>query len=164
MFSGASMRSASQVAVFACAAVLLGALMSGCGTTTAENASLESKALHGSQARLKIYREGAIGAAVAARVRIDGREVASVGVGGSTVLDVAAGSRKIVVDAWSHPNEYTLTLAAKSGMLYTLEISARSEAVVAGMFGLVGMMVEAAANENGGVFQIRVVDTKPLKR
>ena len=50
--------------------------------------------------------------------------------GGSTVVDVAAGSRKIVVDAWSHPNEYTLTLAAKPGMLYTLEVSIRSEAMV----------------------------------
>jgi len=138
--------------------------MSGCGSTTAENASLVDKALHGSQARLKISREGVLGAAVPARVRIDGREVASIGVGGSTVLDVAAGSRKIVVDTWSHPNEYTFTLVAKPGMLYTLEISARSEAMVAGMFGLVGMMVEAAANENGGAFQIRVVDTKPWKR
>ena len=138
--------------------------MQGCGTTGVENASLLDKALHGSQARLKIHREGALGAAVPARVRVDGREVASLGVGGSTVVDVAAGSRKIVVDAWSHPNEYTLTLAAKPGMLYTLEVSIRSEAMVAGMFGLVGMMVEAAANENGGAFQIRVVESRPLKR
>jgi hypothetical protein len=138
--------------------------MSGCGTTTSENASLLDKALHGSQARLKIHREGVVGAALAARVRIDGREVASLGVGGSTVVDVAAGSRKIVVDGWSYPNEYTLTLAAKPGMLYTLEVSIRSEAMVAGMFGLVGQMVEAAANENGGAFQIRVVESKPLRR
>jgi hypothetical protein len=143
---------------------MLGALMSGCGTTTAENAVLADRPLKGSQARLKIYREGIVGAALPARVAIDGREVASIGVGGSTVLDVPTGSRKIVVDSWSHPNAYTLALAAKPGMLYTLEISIRSEAMVAGMFGLVGQMVEASANENGGNFQIRVVDAKPLKR
>lgn len=105
-----------------------------------------------------------MGAAVPARILIDGREVASLGVGGSTVLDVPAGPRKIVVDSWGHPNVYTLTLAAKPGTLYKLEVSVRSEAMVAGMFGLVGMMAEAAANENGGTFEIRVVDSKPLRR
>jgi hypothetical protein len=106
-----------------------------------------------------------VGAAVPARVRIDGREVASIGVGGSTVLDVPAGSRKIVVDSWSHTNEYTLTLAAKPGMLYNLEISIRDEAFVAGMmFGIVGTMAEAAANPNGGNFQIKVVGSQPFSR
>lgn len=136
-------------------------MLSGCGTTSTETGSLPDKALRGSHARLKIYREGILGAAVPVRVTIDGREVASIGVGGSTVVDVAAGTRKIVVDAWSHPNSYSMTLNARPGSHYTLEISARSEAVVAGAaFGLVGMMIEAAANENGGAFQIRVVDTK----
>jgi hypothetical protein len=32
------------------------------------------------------------------------------------------------------------------------------------MFGLVGMAVEATANENGGTYQIRVVVEKPVKR
>jgi hypothetical protein len=52
-------------------------------------------------------------------------------------------------------------LAAKPGTLYTLEVSIRSEAFVAGMFGLVGMMAEASANENGGNFQIRIVESVP---
>jgi len=90
--------------------------------------------------------------------------VASLGTGGSTIVDVPAGSRNIVVDSWSHPNEYKLTLAAKPGMMYTLEVSIRSEAMVAGMFGLAGQMMEAAANENGGNFKIRLVDTKAAKR
>jgi hypothetical protein len=158
------MRSALQAMAVACAVVIGGALLSGCGSTVAENASLLDTPLKGSQARLKIYREGAIGAALPARVLIDGREVASIGVGGSTVLDVPAGPRKIVVDSWSHTNAYTLTLAAKPGMLYTLEVSIRAEAMVAGMFGLVGQMMEASANENGGNFKIRLVDSKPLKR
>lgn len=163
MILGDTMRSGSRVVLQACAAVFLSIVLWGCGTTTADNASLTDKAPRGSQARLKIYREGVLGAAVPARVTIDGREVASLGVGGSTVVDVAAGTRKVAVDAWSHPNTYSLTLNARPGGYYTLEVSARSEALVAGAFGLVGMMVEAAANENGGVFQIRVVDTKAGK-
>jgi hypothetical protein len=158
------MRSATRLLAIACIAMASGVAMSGCGATTAENASIMDRALPKSQARLKIYREGVLGAAVAANVSIDGREVASLGVGGSTIVDVPAGSRKIVVGGWSHPNEYTMTLPAKSGTLYTLEISVRSEAMVAGMFGIVGSMVEAAANENGGTFQIRTVSADPLRR
>jgi hypothetical protein len=158
------MRPAAGLLAVACVALASGMAMSGCGTTTEENASLADRALPKSHARLKIYREGVLGAAVAASVRIDGREVASLGVGGSTILDIPAGSRKIVVGGWSHPNEYTMTLDAKSGTLYTLEVSVRSEAMVAGMFGIVGSIVEATANENGGTFQIRTVSADPLKR
>ena len=157
------MRSLARLVGVLCVSLLCGGLLSGCGTTGAENAYLVDKTLPRSHARLKIYREGVVGAAVPARVIIDGREVASLGVGGSTVLDVPAGSRKIVVDSWGHPNAYTLTLAAKPGVLYTLEISVRSEAFVAGMFGLVGMMVEAAANENGGTCKIRVIYSTPAR-
>jgi hypothetical protein len=161
---GEEMRSATRLLAVACLVLASGTAMSGCGTTTAENASVMDKALPKSHARLKIYRESVLGAAVAANVNIDGRQVASLGVGGSTIIDVPAGSRKIVVGGWSHPNEYTMTLPAKSGTLYTLEISVRSEAMVAGMFGIVGSMVEAAANENGGTFQIRTVSADPLRR
>lgn len=161
---GDRMRSASRLVAAICAALLGATSMSGCGTTGAENAALLGKSLPRSHARLQIHREGIVGAAVPARILIDGREVASLGVGGSTVLDVPAGSRKIVVDSWSHTNAYTLTLPAKSGMLYTLEVSIRSEAMVAGMFGIIGTVAEAAANENGGTFQIRVVGSRPLHR
>jgi hypothetical protein len=160
---GDEMRSAVQLAAVVCAALLSGAALSGCGTTGAENAALLDKALRPAHARLQIHREGIVGAAVPARILIDGREVASIGVGGSTVVDVPAGSRKIVVDSWSHPNAYTLPLAVKSGTLYTLEVSIRGEAMVAGMFGVVGMIAESAANENGGTFQIRVVGSKALR-
>lgn len=141
------------------------ALATGCGTTSQENESLASRPLKGAQARLKIIRTSDLVASVpSARVRVDGREVAQLGVGGSIVLDVPAGSRKIVVDAFGHPNVYSITLKAKPGMLYTMEVSPRAEAAVAGvMFGFIGMMVEAAANENGGTFQIRIVDAKPAR-
>jgi hypothetical protein len=149
----------------ACAALLAMALLSGCGSTSAENASLAEKSLQTSNARIKIYRTTyVVAAGPAARVKVDGREIANLGVGGSTMLDVSAGSHKVEVDQWGHPNVFAMTLNAKPGMLYTLEISPRAEAAVAGIaFGLVGMFAEAAINENGGTFQIRVVDEKPIK-
>lgn len=148
------------------AAILIGALVPGCGSKTAENADLETSSLQASSARLKIYRTSdVIASGPAAIVRIDGREVANLGIGGSTVVDIPAGERKIVVDAFGALGAYTLPLRAKAGTLYTMEISPRSEAVVAGvLFGLIGSAIEAAANENGGAnFQIRIVDEKPVK-
>jgi hypothetical protein len=159
------MRANSHILFLICTSVMAGGLLSGCGSTGAENFALSEKALKASDARLKIFREeNLLGVAAGARVKVDGREVANLGSGASTMLDVAAGSHRITVDHWSHPNEYAVTLVAKPGMLYTLEVSPRTEAAVAGMFGLAGMAVEAAANENGGTYQIRVVDEKPLKR
>jgi hypothetical protein len=159
------MRGALRILFLVCTSLFAGGLVSGCGSTGAENFGLSEKALKASDARLKIFRaENLIGVAAGARVKVDGREVANLGSGGSTALDVSAGPHRIAVDHWSHPNEYAMTLVTKPGMLYTLEVSPRTEAAVAGMFGLVGMAVEAAANENGGTYQIRVVDEKPFKR
>jgi hypothetical protein len=138
--------------------------LSACGSTIAENAALADQPLQGANARLKIVRpEAFAGMAVGARVRIDGREVANLGNGGSIILNVAAGAHNIVVDNWSHPNVYTIKLDAKAHTQYSLEVTVRDEAVVAGMFGAAGALAESAANENGGTFQVRVVDSKPLR-
>jgi len=140
-------------------------LTTGCGSTGAENAALAAKALKTSHARLKVQRSiEQMAAAPAARVKLHGREIASLGVGGSTVLNVSRWSGKTTVDAQGHPNEYTITLQAKPGMLYTLEVAPRGEAVTAGMFGLVGMLAEASINKNGGTFQVRVVEAIPAKQ
>ena len=142
------------IVVFACA------ILAGCGSQGAENAGLANMPLKTSDARLKIYRTDTLeSAGDAARVRIDGREVANLGIGGSTMLDVPAGQHKIVVDNPLHPNVYEISLAAKPGERYALEVSPRSEATVARMFGVAGMLAESAANQNGGEFQIRVVES-----
>jgi hypothetical protein len=158
------MRIAQHCFGIICATVLAGALLSGCGSTVAVDAPLATGALQTSNARLKIFRaQTMLGAAVGARLSIDGREVANLGAGGSTLLDVPAGPHKLVVSAWGHPNEYAMTLDARPGTQYTLEISPRTEAAVAGAFGLVGMFAEAAANQNGGTYEIHVVEAKPIK-
>jgi hypothetical protein len=150
------------ISVF-CVALAVATAMTGCGSTTDENASLAGKPLRGAQARLKIYRTSEFIAAVpSARVKIDGRRVAELGVGGSTMLDVPAGSRTVVVETDGHPNVFSMTLKAKAGMFYTLEVSPRTEAAVAGaLFGVVGALVEAGVNQNGGTFQVRVTDATP---
>ena len=137
-------------------------LAGGCGTTSDETAAVAKQPLKGGHARLKIYRTNELLAAVpSARVKVDDREVAQLGVGGSIMMDVPAGPREVVVDAFGAITKYTLTVHAQAGKLYVLEVSPRTEPVVAGiMLGLIGQIAEAATNPNGGAFQVRLVDTK----
>jgi hypothetical protein len=150
--------------ILAIGALILGSTLAGCGADgVAEHAELASQPLASKQARLKIYREKApLNGIAGARVVVDGKQIADMDNGGSTLLDVPAGKHQIVVDNWQHPNVYKLDLDVKPGMMYVMEITAREEAAVAGMFGLTGMLIEAAANENGGVWQIRVVEEKRI--
>jgi hypothetical protein len=76
------------------------------------------------------------------------------------VLDVAAGSHTIVVDDPFHPSSYELRLAAKPGAKYALEVSPRYEVMVGAVFGVAGMLAEAATSEEGkgGTFRVRVVE------
>ncbi len=157
------MRRLLKAGFFVILAPLFGALAA-CGNTSAENAELAKAPLNGGNARIKIYRtQEYIAAAGSARVKLNGKQIADMGIGGSIIRDVPAGSHQIIVDHWGHPNVYAITLKAKPGTLYTLEVSPRTDAALAGMFGLVGSLVEASVNENGGTFQIRVVDAKPLR-
>ena len=147
------------------AAILFGtAMLAGCGGGPGpETAALAAKPLAKSETRLKIARpELLYGMAVDVRVKVDGREIGSLGNGDVKIVDLPAGVHQVVVDHWSHPNVFKLDLQAKPGMVYELEISPREEAAVAGlMFGLAGTLAEAAANENGGGWQVRMVGQKP---
>jgi hypothetical protein len=151
---------------FCCLALAAGApvFLYGCAAPVAENAALIDKSLQPKSSRLKIYREENVGLSSGARVKLDGRQIASLDSGGSTVLDIPAGPHELTVDNPMHPNVYTMKLDAKPGMIHRLEVSIRAESVVASAFGGATWLIEAAANENGGTYQIRLIDTKPAPR
>jgi hypothetical protein len=142
----------------------LAMLLAGCGAAAPETIGALNTPLAKSTARLKFYRpEGLVGALSDARVKVDGKDVASLANGDSKEIDLPVGAHKIVVDHWGHPNVYTLDLQTKPGRIYVLEVTVRGDAAVAGaLFGMVGVLAEAAANENGGSFQVRLVEEKPL--
>lgn len=148
-----------------CTAVSAACLLVACGGSISENAGLASQPLGSKEARLKIFRTGeVIAAGSPARLRIDGRQLGNLGAGESTLLDVAAGPRRIVVDYWGHPDDYAITLVAKPGILYSLEISPRAGAVTAGtLLGGLGLLTQASVNKNGGAFQIRVANAEPIR-
>jgi hypothetical protein len=133
-------------------------LCSCAGTTTVENASLLNQPLQAKTSRIKIVRaETFIASLRDARIKMDGREIASLSNGAATVRDIPAGNHEFSVDVWDHPNIFKINVNTKPGMLYTLEVQPRDEAIAAGMFGAAGMVAEAASNPNGGLFQMRVV-------
>ena len=147
------------------AALALGAsLLNGCGGGSAtDTAALAKAPLPKSQARLKIHRESAFtGSAVDITIKIDGREVAGIGNDETRVFDIPAGNHLVTADHWSHPGTSKLNLQAKPGMVYEIEIAARAEAAVAGMmFGIIGTVVESAANDDAGYWGLHVVTQHP---
>jgi hypothetical protein len=137
----------------------LSIFLSSCaGTTTVENAFLLNQPLQAKTSRIKIVRAETFVASLRdARIKMDGREIASLSNGAATVRDIPAGNHEFSVDVWDHPNIFKINVNAKPGTLYTLEVQPRDEAIAAGMFGAAGMVAEAASNPNGGLFQMRVV-------
>jgi hypothetical protein len=142
----------------------LAATLSACGSTGIQNEGLLKQPLTGGQSRVKIVRsEQFLASGRGARVKIDGKEVADIGNGAGAILDVPAGPHNVSVDVWDHPNVFNLRIEAKPGRMYTLLIKPREDAVMAGaVLGVAGMLVEAAANENGGLFQVEVVDEQRI--
>jgi hypothetical protein len=150
-------------AVFAALALTV-STVAGCGGGTGPEANALALApLPKSHARLKIHRESNLmGMAVDVRVTIDGREVAGLGNDETKVFTIPAGTHQIAVDHWSHPGTSKLTLNAKQGTLYEVEVAVRGDAAAAGlMFGVVGTAVESAANGNDGYWSLQVVKQGP---
>lgn len=147
-----------------CTLLFLGFILSACGGPVSVDPAELNKPLAQKSGRLKIVRAEQFAASLSgARLKIDDKEVANLDNGGWEVIDVPAGKHKLTVDHWSHVNVYDLVVNVKPGTLHTLEISPRDEAVVAGaLFGLAGSLVEAAVNENGGSFQIKLIDERPI--
>lgn len=141
-----------------CAAAMAAALLPACGGTLPENAGLSARPLSTRNARLTIFRTAeTVAAGSAARLRIDGSTFGYLSSGESTNLDVAAGPHKIAVDFWGHPDVFAVTLVAKPGIVYTLEVSPRDDALTGGLLGGFGTLTQAPAKKNGGAFQLRVV-------
>jgi len=149
------------------AAVALGlttAMLGGCGGGPGlESASLGAAPLAKSHARVKIHRQSNLmGMALDVRVKVDGREVASLGNDETRSFDIPAGARQITVDHWAHPGASKIDLQAKPGVLYELEVAVRGEAAVAGMaFGIVGTVAESAASGDAGYWSIHLAKQSP---
>jgi hypothetical protein len=140
----------------------LAGLLAGCATSGVSNAHLATAPVPADKARLTITRiDEFFAMAVPASIDINGKRAADVGVGASTTIDIAPGANVISVSGWSYPGAYSLTLDAKPGQRYAVEVSIRSGSMLPGLaLGPVGAIIDASVNENAGQFQMRFVDAK----
>ena len=140
-------------------AVLL--LLSGCGTTGSETASLTATPIPAGKARVTIQRSSSIlYAGAPATITLNGAKVADIATGGQAVIDVPAGANTIAASAWSYPGEYKVKLDAKPGARYALAVEPRGDSVGPGiLLGPIGGAIDAASNENAGAFELKLVSS-----
>jgi len=142
---------------------LMTAMLGGCGGGPGPESASLGAPLAKSHARVKIHRQSNLmGMALDVRVKVDGREVASLGNDETRSFDIPAGARQITVDHWAHPGASKIDLQAKPGVLYELEVAVRGEAAVAGMaFGIVGTVAESAASGDAGYWSLHLAKQSP---
>ncbi len=145
--------------------VLAASFAPGCATTETPgagpnaNASATVAPIPPGKARLVLSRTNdMLYMGALAQVKINGAEVASLWRSESSTVPIAPGAVAVSVSTWSYPGSWTVNLNAKAGETYALEISPRGETMFAmGAIGVAGAIVDANANRNGGIFQMRVV-------
>jgi hypothetical protein len=127
-----------------------------------ETAALAKAPIPEGKARVTINRQStALYVGSPATISLNGKQVADVGSGGRAVFDVPAGSNVLSVSAPLYPGEYKFKLNAAPGQTYALEVGPRDASVgPAVLFGVIGGAIDAAANENSGMFEIRAPGQK----
>ncbi|MGD9785614.1 MAG: hypothetical protein AB7E80_11685 [Hyphomicrobiaceae bacterium] len=140
-------------------ATIAGLALAGCagGPTPEETAALAAAPIPAGKARVMIERPSAVlYAAAPATIELNGQKVASVGSGGSAVIDVPAGANKIAASAWSYPGTWTLPLEAQAGQTYKVIVEPRGSSFGPSLLGPIGGAIDAASNDNAGAFQMRI--------
>lgn len=121
----------------------------------AENKTTAAAPVPAGKARLVMSRpSGMQYMAVAASVKVNGSEVASLYGGNTQTVDIATGNLTITVDASTYPGSWTEQLAAKAGTTYQIEVGPREgSGATAVLFGAIGGAIEAQNNPKSGLFQ-----------
>lgn len=138
-------------------------LLSGCGTTGVSNSALLDQPIPSKQARLVVSRTNSmLYFAGAADVSLNGRKIASLGRGSSTVENIQTGRNVLSVNAPTTFGNFTTTFEAKSGKTYTFEVAPNdNKSMMPGaVFGMLGEAVDAHVNDNTGYFQIVLKEIK----
>ncbi len=122
----------------------------------------EGAAIPPGKVRLTITRSSAfLYLALSARVDVNGQRIANLG-RGDTFSDVFdAGKLVITTDHWSSPGKFTVAINAEPGAEYKLELSPREASFLPGaLFGIVGLAVDAAVENNSGLFKLVIQDVR----
>ena len=138
-------------------AVTAALLVSACAGAPGD-AEIVTGAIPAGQARVKVTRTNALMYSGApATITVNGKKMTDVWTGATSSFHVPAGQNVIAASAWSYPGEYKVNLNAVAGQTYELVVEPRGDSVIPGsVLGPIGGMIDAAANENAGAFQLRM--------
>lgn len=146
-----------------CVAFVMGSSLSAYAGGATENRARFDQPLGKGTARVKIVRtHGLVAALRDARIKLDGKQVASLSNGKSTTIDIAPGKHEITSDVWDSPQTSRVRLDAKPATLYVFEVTPNLAGTGIGMFGAAGAAL--AGGQNGGLFPIRAVSEKHIER
>lgn len=158
MFAFTSRRVRGSIA---CAlALAIGGCAGGDATSdlTTQSVAQTAAPVPAGKGRIVLSRPGGIQyMAVAANVKVNGNEVASLYGDNSKTVDVAPGILTIMVDAATYPGSWTEQLSVKAGSVYEIEVGPREgSGATAMLFGVIGGAVEAQNNPKSGLFEWKV--------
>lgn len=93
--------------------------------------------------------------ALSANVRVNGQGIGALSRGDIAAIDIPPGRTTVSVDTSSSPGTFSISFITQPNRNYFLAVSPRSDSFLPGaMFGLLGAAVDAAVNENAGLFQV----------
>ncbi len=141
---------------------LASADLAGCVTDQSATANA-APAIPPSQATLTIKRVNNYrGALVPVNVTANGAEFASLGLGESFTGGVKPGPVTLKTTMWSTPGSFTVQFNAVAGKHYAFELQPRQAGIAFAAAGILGSVVDAAANgEQSGPYKLVEVPVPP---
>lgn len=135
--------------------LIFGLLVSGCASSGPAIRSVPQSPPMQGMARVTIERSTDFRyLALSARVRVNGIDVGVLSRGDVASIDVQSGRTIVSVDTASSPGTFSVSFIAKPNQEYLMEVSPRSDSFLPVLFGYPGVFVDAAVNEQSGLFQL----------
>jgi hypothetical protein len=140
---------------------LASATLAGC--VTDQSAAAAPPVIPPSQASVTITRvNNYYGALVPVNVTANGAEFASLGLGETFTGGVKPGAVTLTTTMWSTPGSYTVHFNAVAGKHYAFELQPRTAGLALASAGILGSVVDAAANgEQSGPYKLVEVPVPP---
>jgi hypothetical protein len=130
--------------------------LAGCVTDQTTAANAVPAAIPPGQAMLTISRvNNYYGALVPVGVTANGANFTSLGLGESFTGGIKPGPVTLTTSMWSTPGSYTVHFNAEAGKRYAFELQPRTAGLAWASAGIIGSVVDAAANaEQSGPYKL----------
>lgn len=136
--------------------LIFGLLVSGCASSGPAIRSVPQLPPMQGMTRVTIERStDFLYLALSARVKVNGIDVGALSRGDVASIDIQPGRTTVSVDTATSPGTFSVSFTAQPNREYLMGVSPRSDSFLPGaLFGLVGVFVDTAVNEQSGLFQL----------